>query len=308
MAAAGIVATPVDILFARKERRIYGQASDPQHTTVLVCGPPRSGTTLVAQHLINSFDVGYLNNLSSLFPRSPIYANKVFGTRIKQNIGDYDAFYGKSRSLSGANDGLYVWDRWLGGNREAIPGQLVSDSGPRMRKFFGAMENLYNRPIVNKVNRLNTCAILVAEHLPNAQFICVRRDPLFLAQSLYIARSEIMGDLNSAYGVRHHPRSSDPVEDVCLQVIFHERQAQRQLATLGSARFLIVSYEGFCRNPQELLERISREHADLKFRANAKPDASFSVSEKRRLPESILERMRERLSALYTDRITGLPH
>jgi len=308
MAAAGIAVTPFDALFALKERRIYEQMSKPRRPIVLVCGPPRSGTTLVAQYLINNLDVCYLNNLTSLFPRSPIYANRLLGKWIRNKKGDYEAFYGKSRSLSGSNDALYIWDRWLGSNREIVPDRLDSGPGQQMRQFFAAVEDLYNRPIVNKVNRLNTCANLVAEYLSNVQFVCVMRAPLFLAQSLYVARNEIMGDLSSAYGVEHHPRSSDPVEDVCLQVIFHEHQAQRQLDLLGPKRFSLISYEQFCQNPQGLLEHLSHEHAELTLRVENNPPAtSFSVSDKRRLPESIFEQMRECLRELGAGRITGLP-
>jgi hypothetical protein len=133
------------------------------------------------------------------------------------------------------------------------------------------------------------------------------RDPLLLAQSLYIARREIMGDLSSTYGVEHQPRSLDPVEDVCLQVVFHERQAERQMKLLGSSKFSIVSYERFCKNPHALLDYLSHENAELKLRAEASATASaFSVSNTRRLPKPIFQRMRGYLSELGAGKITGL--
>lgn len=296
MAAAGVALTPLDLLCARKEKQIYARAPDPKYPIVLVCGPPRSGTTLVAQYLINNLDVGYLNNLTSLFPRSPIFANKVFGRFIKNKVGDYEAFYGKSRGLSGVNDALYIWDRWLGNNREAVPEHLVCGSGAQMREFFGAVEQLYDLPIVNKVNGLNTCANLVAEHLPNARFICVKRDPLYLAQSLYIARTKIIGDISSAYGIQHHPTNSDPVEDVCLQVIFYDQQARRQRDLLGEDRFVVVSYEEFCEEPRRFLDSYLSVQPLLERRKELKSEADkFTVSRTRRLPKEVFERLRDRL-------------
>jgi len=295
MAAAGASLTPLDLLFSRNERKIYAEASESSRPIILVCGPPRSGTTLVAQYLINNLDVCYLNNLTSLFPRSPVYANTIFGSWVRPNTGDYEAFYGKTRGLSGANDALYIWDRWLGSDRESIPEKLVAGSGQKMRAFFGAVESLYNLPIVSKVNKLNTCANLIAECLPNAKFICVRRNPLFLAQSLYIARAKILGDVSSAYGVQHQPSSTDPVEDVCLQVLFHEQHARRQIDLLGE-RFVVVSYEHFCDRPRELLSACVENQPELHYRRDAAPGPDrFAISRQMRVPEEIFEGLRDGL-------------
>lgn len=292
MAAAGIGLTPLDLLFTRAERRIYSQAPASRHPLLLVCGPPRSGTTLVAQYLINNLDVAYLNNLTSLFPRSPIQANRKLGRWVKPRHGDYEAFYGKSRGLAGANDALYLWDRWLGSARNTIPERLEPGADVAMPQFFGALEDLYGQPVVNKVNRLNTCAHLVAEHLPNARFICIRRDPLYLAQSLYIARKRIVGDSSVAYGVQHEPVSDDPVEDVCLQVRFHDEQSQRQQQRLGAARFEIVAYEKFCENPAGFLDSLLASHSGMTKRVSGQlAGGRFDVSNERRIPKAEFDRM-----------------
>ena len=292
MAFAGIALTPLDLAMARSERREYERAPDPRHPLVLVCGAPRSGTTLVAQYLINRLDVAYLNNLTSLFPRSPVKANRVFRRWVEPRSGTYDAFYGKSRGLAGANDALYLWDRWLGSARDAVPAALEPGADADMRNFFGALEQLYDRPIVNKVNRLNTCAHLVAGVLPNVRFICIQRDPLYLAQSLYIARRQIMGDAAIAYGVQHEPVSDDPIEDVCLQVLFHERHAQEQRRLLGDDRFAIVSYEAFCGNPVKFLETYVTGHQDFALRAEYATDVpAFNVANERRIPKRDFDRM-----------------
>ena len=190
-----------------------------------------------------------------------------------------------------------IWDRWLGSNRETVPDKLIAGSDQSMRAFFGAVEQLYGRPIVGKVNKLNTCASLVAECLPNATFICVQRNPLFLAQSLYVARTKIMGDASVAYGVQHQPSSTDPIEDVCLQVLFHEQQAKRQFELLGD-RFAIVSYERFCDAPQELLESCIENQAELQYRRDVRPGSDkFTISRQMRVPDYVFEGLRDGLKS-----------
>ena len=300
MAAAGVAMTPIDVALRPMERRAYERAANSVEPIIMVVGPPRSGTTLVAQYLINTFDVCYLNNLTSLFPRSPISANKLLGKFFPLQPGDYEAFYGKSRRLSGANDGLPIWDRWLGSDRDRVPTTLEPGAGESMRQFFGALDNLYHLPVVNKVNRLNTCAHLVSDELQNVRFLCLQRDPLLLAQSLYVARGYISGNLQSAYGVQHPDANfDDPIEDVCRQVIFHENHARRQQELLGTDKFAVISYEAFCRNPSGLAEILIKEHPELKIRdIESSAIQSFEVSDKRKLPEQVFEQMRQRLAEL----------
>ena len=272
MAVAGLLLIPVDYLLGPWERRIYATASKPNKPLIIVVGPPRSGTTLVAQYLINRFSVGYLNNLTSLFPRSPIAANRLFMSADSFRRGDYRAFYGKSRKLSGANDGLYIWDRWLGPDRARVPERLLK-SHSELSEFFGALMDFVDRPIVNKINRLNTCANLVVDELENVSFVCLHRDPLFLAQSLYLARTEILGDVNSPYGTEHDNRHlDDPIEDVCQQVLFHEQCARKQRQILGEDRFSIVSYDSFCEAPEAFAMAIAARFPTLELREDAAID------------------------------------
>ena len=298
MALAGIAAMPIDGAWGQREAKLYSRASkSPVWPIILVCGPPRSGTTLVAQYLINAWRVGYLNNLTSLFPRSPLVARAVFQRRIPDRIGNYRVFYGRSRGLSGVNDALYIWDRWLGANRHEIPNQLEYGSDEALPRFFAALQAQSPKPIVNKVNRLMLCADLVAPLLPKATFLCLHRDPVMLAQSLFIARQEITGDPAASYGPRHpDPSTDDPIEDVCRQVLFYEQQMREQQSRLGPERFRIVSYETFCRDPAALLAQLEQSVQPTPVRRLETPAPTrFEVSDQARLPIKVLERFQERL-------------
>lgn len=305
MAAAGVALTPLDMLLEPFERRAYERAPPPSRPVLLVAGPPRSGTTLIAQTLINRLDVAYPNNLTALFPRSPVVANRLLAPFVRPRPGSYDAFYGKSTGLAGANDGLHIWDRWLGADRSLVPERLAGGGAEALLRFFGALQALYRRPVVNKVNRLNTCAHLVADALPSAHFVLVQRDPLMLAQSLYVARKRIVGDMSRPYGVQHaNPCPDDPVEDVCRQVLFHEEHARRQRALLPPERLWVISYEGFCRRPGALVARVLSVIPGIAGRvADAADVPPFQVSGRRQVSEDELARIRSRLAELGAGRV-----
>lgn len=301
MAGLGVAAVPFDWLLSFKERRSLRQVSAPTKPVVIVCGPPRSGTTLVAQYLINSLDVAYINNLTSVFPRSPVTVNRWWGKNSIRTGGSYRAFYGKSRGFSGANDGLYIWDRWLGSDRSAIPDSLMEKSEQDLPAFFSAMQSVYDRPLVTKINRLNVAAHLVSAVLPQAFFVFVERDPVWLAQSLIIARERIGGDPDVAYGTQHPSAiRGDVVADVARQVEFHRAESVAVMAKLPPDRFLRLRYEDFCRSPADLLEKIKNALGDSvtqRHEQTADQPVTFAVSETPKLPTDDLRRLQELLSA-----------
>jgi len=259
LAAAGPLCAPLDFLLESFERQAY-QAAPPRHLPViLVCGPPRSGTTLLLQALIQNLPVAYFNNLTALFPRSPITANRLFSRLISRSPLEFRSYYGRTDHLAGSNDGLQLWDRWLGADRSRAPSQLSAQQREAMVRFFNAFEAWSGSPLVAKNNNLNASASLVAEALPDSYFLCLTRDPVFLARSLLRARLEIHGREDLGYGLTPDSSRGDPVEDVCNQVIFHSTLAQEQQIKIGSTRFQQVSYEDFCRNPGATLQFVTEQ-------------------------------------------------
>lgn len=299
MAGAGVALSPFDRLLESREQELYQNAPAPPHPVVIVCGPPRSGTTLVAQYLINALDVGYINNLTSLFPRSPLVANQLLRRWVQPASGDYNAFYGKSRGLSGANDGLYIWDRWLGEQRDAPIEALSADADPGIPQFFGALQQQTGKPVVNKVNRMISGASLVADVFPQARFIGLRRDPVMLAQSLLEARDLLTGSRQRRYGLSDNsPPADDAIEDVCRQVEYLNTLLDQQLAALGPERFLLLDYEQFCRQPAQLLSHlIDQWQLSVQRRTGSELPESFQISNQQRLPPGDMRRLQARLAA-----------
>src|SRR5262249_45460471 len=67
-AAAGVAAAPLDAALSPLERRFVAKAAargPARHPLILICGPPRSGTTIVYQTLINHLPLAYFSNLTA---------------------------------------------------------------------------------------------------------------------------------------------------------------------------------------------------------------------------------------------------
>ncbi len=259
--------TPFDMALARLAADDDDESDAPARPVLFVTGPPRSGTTLLHQILIRALPVAYISNLASLLPRSAAAGAFPLTGGLANDRVRLESYYGRTRSLSGPSDGLEFWDQWLGPDRRAIPAELAPAAGAAMRRFFARLERKSGRPVVAKNNNLLGSAHLVAAALPSARFVCLRRDPLYLAQSLLKARRDIHGSADISYGIDHRdgrgtpPR--DPIEDVRRQIDYYQGLQAAQLARLGADRFAVVSYEDLCADPASIVREIARTVFDF---------------------------------------------
>jgi hypothetical protein len=285
LAVLGLLASPVDRLLEPRERSRYAAADAPTLPILFICGPPRSGTTIVGLSLMRSLDVAYLTNLTSVFPLAPITASRILRTGPDQRWVSLESYYGRTSGFRAPNDGLYLWDRWLGADRTRVLDRLDPGAADAMVRFFGAHEAWAGRALVAKNNALNAHAHLIAALLPTARFLCLARDPLYLGQSLLIARREIHGSDTKVYGLAP-PALDGPADlyrDIARQVAFHEGLARSQQRRLGEDRFRIVSYEDFCHAPGDFVARVA---GDMGVTAGTEGlPARFEPSRARRLSD-----------------------
>lgn len=257
-ALASLGLSPLDRLLEGRELELYRSAPSGSRPPLFVCGPPRSGTTLAFQTLVRAFDVSYPTNLVAMFPRAPIAATRRLSRPFRNASIEPRSYYGRTHHWYGTSDALHLWDRWLDPDRRKITRRIGGEAADAMRAFFRAWDAAFDRPLVMKNNSLNTSAALVAAELPGSVFVMLQREPFFLAQALLRARSAIHGDPQAVYGVDDpdRPRSGDPLEDVALQVAFHQHQAQIQQAATPDDRLLILDYEHLCADPLEWVRAI----------------------------------------------------
>jgi hypothetical protein len=310
-AAAAPFAMPIDVLMTPFERRMYRDAGAPTKPIVLVCGSARSGTSLAAQLLIRNLPVAFFDNLASVFPRSPLTARRMLGQRLQRPLIAYRSYYGRTSGWGAPNDALNLWDRWLGRDRSRAPERLDAKARAEMSAFFGAFERETGLPVVAKNNALNASAHFVAEALPTARFIGLQRSRHSLALSLYRARLDIHGAATVPYGLttRDARRPDDAVEDICRQVLFHERLAREQQARLGAGRFMIVHYEDICRDPRSFVETVGRDFLDTipDFGKTDPTLQSFAVGH-RTDDGGLLASIRETFSRLGAEPESPAPH
>jgi len=263
-AGLGVLTTPIDTMLQRNERSLFHKQAEADLPCVFIVGAPRSGTTLVYQVLTHVLHVSYFTNVTAMFPRSPITATRYFQSLGLKGRKSFRNYYGNTAGLQSPNDGFGVWNRWLGKDRYVARKSLEEHDIEAMRNFFKAWHAVLNLPFLNKNNRNLDCLSLLAESLPGARFIVVRRNPILVVQSILESRKIVHGDATRAWGLMSEtlPEFSTPIEileRICDQVVRIEQRLQDQLREIEENRWHAVWYEDFCRDPADTARRIAHD-------------------------------------------------
>lgn len=300
------------------QREINASHRMPTRPLVLVVGCPRSGTTLLLQWLAGTGAFAYPSNFLSRF-----YAAPFVGAQIQQMLADpayahghelgamadpvgYASALGKTEGPWSPNEFWYFWRRFIPNEYPEFvaPEDLARVDAAGMLAELAALESVFEKPWAMKGMILQQNAAFLAEALPPAIFLRIRRDPFYAMQSLLEARERFFGDRAAWYSVK--PRefaaleAADPFQQVAGQVFHVNRGLDRERARIEPERWIDVRYESFCAEPaalaRELAERMATRGCPIEI-AGRGPEA-FEATDEVRLPREDCERLVEAYAAL----------
>ncbi|MDX1907260.1 MAG: sulfotransferase [Bacteroidia bacterium] len=301
----GVAAKPVDALLAGREKRYIEQAPAAEVPMIFILGGSRSGTTVLYQTLAQYLPVSYFNNLSAPFPRSVITAARLFNRFIRKTKGNFKNYYGSVAGFGGPNDGFHVWNRWLGEDRNAVPEHISEADTRDMQQFFYAWWQAFKKPFLNKNNRNSLCVPLFWNTFPNSYFIEIRRNPVYVIQSLIQSREAVQGSKYVAWGLGS--QDSDPdrdplgyVDDIARQVYQVEQELEAARACVPDERYINISYQDFCQDPESVVQAVSMRvwghPVPTDQLTGLKP---LNATDKQRLGDEEFQRIQQTVAALY---------
>jgi hypothetical protein len=294
----GKLLTPLDVVLAPWERRRVASAAPSELPLILIVGMPRAGTTLVSQVLCRYLDVTYFNNLSALFPRSPLTASSWFGRLLRDRKPQFDSYFGNTPRLADPNEGFHIWNRWLGTDHYHTVRSISPESREEMVRFLNAWLTAFGKPLLNKSVR-NTDAIpVLADAVRNSYFIAVKRDRRHVVESLIEAREQIQGGKAYGWGLysREQSARSDQLgymDDVYTQVMEMEGRLKQAKRQVGPERFMELEYEAFCQDPCRAVAAVASRvpHVRVREERVRRELRPFEVSKKSRLTTEEAERL-----------------
>ncbi len=226
-----------------------------------VVGPPRSGTTLVYELLVERFGFAYISNLAHRLYRTPVAASWLGRGTIRAWHGSFESQYGHIAGWGAPNEGGWVWARWIG---VVTPlGAEAADSLPctQIARTIQGIADALDAPFLNK-NVMHSVQMRLLDRLfPGCLFIEVRRDAAANVRSIVRARRKGRGpDRGGWWSVRPEGAGryaeADLVTQACFQVCAVQNAIDRGAAELGPERRLTLSYEDVCSDPRAALDRV----------------------------------------------------
>lgn len=242
----------------------------PRTPTLLICGTPRSGSTMLMHLLARTGAVRVPTNLHARFWRAPAVGEAVWRQlrdpavdfRGELHISDAVADphplrsdLGKTTGIDGPSEFWYFWRHHL---RFGDPPVLGPDGRAQadvegFRGHLGLWERAAGRPLAMKALLASWELPFLAEVLPLGLFIDLRRDAADTEASLLRARRHFFGDEAAWYSFRL-PDEVDvarlsPAEQVARQVATIRAAVQHGLARIAPRRVFSMQLEQLVRSP-----------------------------------------------------------
>ncbi len=284
----------VQRLFMRPELHLVKRRLE--YEPVFIIGAPRSGTTLLFQLLAKYYNVGFITNIMALFPMFMSTIACIFSNRILSYSAIKESNYGVIAGLHSPNEGGKINAFWFSDRGWESHSNAVRDS-------FAAIGSCLKAPILIKAlgNSLAIEAIITV--FPKAKFIYIKREPIYVAQSLLVARKKVLGDMNAWFSVRPNGyeeamRSLSVAQQVVWQVREIDTRIIRDLERLDPTH-IIVHYEDLASQPEEVLDEISN-NLHLKRKSTSFEESEISVTSKRQVSDFEWEDLKKAVQWAYS--------
>jgi len=236
-----------------------------RHPALFIVGPPRSGTTLLYQLLVQRFRTSYLSNLAATLYRTPIAATRLGRAILPTHESDYRSTYGRVSGPMAPSEAGSVWGRWFSSGLDAVRGGAADEPDAARREQMGrtiaGIEASFGVPFVSK-NVYHSIRIRpLAKAFPSALFLVMERDRCETAVSILHARRTRSRSVDAWWSVPPREvgqlQGASLLEQVAGQVHYIERDIAEDLDRLGFERGLAVSYHELCTDPEAVLAGIA---------------------------------------------------
>jgi hypothetical protein len=247
------------------EERIFAHmGADGARTgcrAIFILGAPRTGSTLLYQLLIRTFELPYVSNLTNEhFATTPIVGLLVQSPLIRYEEIGFDSTFGKVAGLLQPSEGSAVLHHWFGGGHpsQLTSADFMSDRESHFVRTVTCARAALGKPLLIK-NAWNCFRIAsLARALPDAWFIWTRRDLADAAKSDLHARYATKGSAvqwNSATPANWRELCLRPyVEQVVENQFEFNRAIERDLRREAPERWAQTWYENVCADSETAVD------------------------------------------------------
>ena len=266
---------------------------DDELPPIVILGAPRSGTTMLYQLLLSCADLAFISNLLAAFPvLIPRLCRAWPGLAGPYPPQMREAEQGFMPGLRSPSEAGRIMDAWFGSEGTA-------QHAAQVRATVAAISEARRAPLLIK-------SLTIGQHLPrlraifpNVRLVHIRRDNLYVAQSILTARQRMALTPEEAWSVQapgDPPFSLRTEEELAAwQAVNVDRFLTENLAR--DKTVIRVDYEDACATPETEVKRvIDRLGLDAR-QAPAKFDGMVFSRNRRSVEETSWQRLSQAVAA-----------
>jgi hypothetical protein len=298
----------------------------PNYPVGLIVGNPRSGGTLFLQWLASLNVFSYPTNLLTRFAYSPyigaLIQKMLFDSKydfhgdfsdIQSGI-NYNSNLGKSKGALATNEFQHFFRNHINhfDSKFIDRKELENISFESIRKGLASIEYAFAKPFITKGLMLQYNIKDVFRNIPELFFFYIKRNPLFVMQSLLLAREKMYDDRNVWCSVKpkeyKYLLEMDLYYQIAGQVFFTDYSIENELENIPIERKILVTYEDFCVNPVKYFNIIKEKYRSLGYLiiCEYNGEKSFENLNKIKLPYNELKKFERAYEDFSTGRIKFL--
>jgi LPS sulfotransferase NodH len=240
--------------YDRSARKGVLDFTEPQIKPIFIIGPPRTGSTLLYQLMIKHMNTAFISNLMALIPCRMLTVARLSSGKMKQVQEIKESSFGYVPGLHSPNEGGAIMRKWFASELSDHERQYVRNTVVRLSQIFEAP--FVTKNLLNSLRLENICAVL-----PEACFLYFRRDPLFTAQSILLARRKVLGSEGDWLGPKPPGYESILNQSPIYQVVWQVRRIEAYISEFfqdSQSTVFDVTYEGLCKDTERCLRDISQ--------------------------------------------------
>jgi LPS sulfotransferase NodH len=233
---------------------------------IFIIGAPRTGSTLLYQLLIQRFHLAFFTNLQSFFYGSPAIIARLTQKLTKSRSLTYpvESKYGYISGALAPSEAGAIFRCWFG--EDDITKSDFADRKALSRKTIACLSVIESTAFLAK-NLYNSIRLAtISSVFPEAFFIWIKRDPLYVGQSLLMMRRRLYGSDHIWASVKPYAWEKlvkySPFEQVVRQIKGIEDYILQTLTLSGKIGYVQINYQRLCRNPREILDNIAESYRD----------------------------------------------
>lgn len=279
-------------------RPIHGKG-EFTYPPIFIIGPPRSGSTLLFQVMVNSFNFNYTTNADAKWYGGISLRKRFFPVQKNEEKTNFDSNHGQTTGRYAPHECGEYWYQYF--RRKP---QYVSSDEVENEKMVRLTRSLLRITAAGKAPMLfknMNCALRLGplhQACPDALYIVTHRDLLWNGHSLLKVRKKVHGNYNSWWSMEPEEiedlKILPPEEQVTEQIRAINKEIDEQKRHIGANRFIDIHYEDLCEDPKKVMSNMNdffKQHGIQMFSSLDNIPDSFPLSEQCRIDAAVFDRL-----------------